>query len=81
MIKKKIKKAVSRKAHNSNININIPISSSSKPFQSNRRAALINKGNHQKIIGTPDYIAPEIINQTSVDNKSIDWWSLGVIAY
>ena len=47
----------------------------------NRRAALINKGNHTKIVGTPDYIAPEIINQTSTSNKSIDWWSLGVIAY
>lgn len=34
-----------------------------------------------KLIGTPDYIAPEIINKTSSDNKTIDWWSLGVIAY
>ena len=34
-----------------------------------------------KLIGTPDYIAPEIINKTSIDNKTIDWWSLGVIAY
>lgn len=37
---------------------------------------------HQaNIIGTPDYIAPEIINHISSNNKSIDWWSLGVIAY
>ena len=34
-----------------------------------------------KLIGTPDYIAPEIINQTSLTNYSIDWWSLGVMAY
>ena len=34
-----------------------------------------------KLIGTPDYIAPEIINQTSVSNSSIDWWSLGVMTY
>lgn len=39
-----------------------------------------NKDN-SKIIGTPDYIAPEIINQTSISNRSIDWWSLGVMAY
>lgn len=33
------------------------------------------------LIGTPDYIAPEIINQVSLNNYSIDWWSLGVMAY
>jgi serine/threonine kinase 32 len=49
--------------------------------KSNRRVALINKTNSAKIIGTPDYIAPEIINQTSNSNHSIDWWSLGVMAY
>lgn len=37
--------------------------------------------NTTKIVGTPDYIAPEIINGESLDNLSIDWWSLGVIAY
>ena len=36
---------------------------------------------HIHIIGTPDYIAPEIINQTSYSNYTIDWWSLGVMAY
>jgi serine/threonine protein kinase len=34
-----------------------------------------------KLIGTPDYIAPEIIFKTSLNNFSIDWWSLGVMAY
>ena len=33
------------------------------------------------LIGTPDYIAPEIINKISVNNYTIDWWSLGVMAY
>ena len=33
------------------------------------------------LIGTPDYIAPEIINRISTKNKSVDWWSLGVLAY
>jgi serine/threonine protein kinase len=46
-----------------------------------RRVALVNRTDIAKIIGTPDYIAPEIINQTSINNYSIDWWSLGVMAY
>jgi serine/threonine protein kinase len=47
----------------------------------NRRTALVNKQSNIKLIGTPDYIAPEIINRTSTDNMTIDWWSLGVMAY
>ncbi|CAD8059051.1 unnamed protein product [Paramecium primaurelia] len=39
-----------------------------------------NSGN-KKIIGTPDYIAPEIIQGVSVTNYSADYWSLGVIMY
>lgn len=37
--------------------------------------------NKVRLIGTPDYIAPEIISGESLDNLSIDWWSFGVIAY
>lgn len=33
-----------------------------------------------RIIGTPDYIAPEIINGEPHD-KTVDWWSLGVMLY
>ena len=33
------------------------------------------------LIGTPDYIAPEIIHHISADNPTIDWWSLGVMVY
>ena len=46
-----------------------------------RRTALCGVNRSAKLIGTPDYIAPEIINQTSVSNSSIDWWSLGVMTY
>jgi serine/threonine protein kinase len=33
------------------------------------------------IIGTPDYIAPEVLTKKSANNFTIDWWSLGVIIY
>ena len=38
------------------------------------------KGVH-RIIGTPDYIAPEIIKGDNCNNKAVDLWSLGVILY
>lgn len=37
------------------------------------------KGN--RIIGTPDYMAPEVINGTCYDDPCIDWWSVGVILF
>ena len=37
--------------------------------------------NKERIVGTPDYIAPEVINGISITNKTLDFWSLGVIMY
>lgn len=34
-----------------------------------------------RIVGTPDYIAPEVIRGESITNPSLDWWSFGVLAY
>jgi len=34
-----------------------------------------------RIVGTPDYIAPEIINGENCSSKTVDIWSLGVILY
>ena len=36
---------------------------------------------NDRLIGTPDYMAPEIIKGISFDNYSIDWWSLGVMVF
>eukprot|EP00330_Aristerostoma_sp_ATCC50986_P012139 CAMPEP_0114596692 /NCGR_PEP_ID=MMETSP0125-20121206/18827_1 /TAXON_ID=485358 ORGANISM="Aristerostoma sp., Strain ATCC 50986" /NCGR_SAMPLE_ID=MMETSP0125 /ASSEMBLY_ACC=CAM_ASM_000245 /LENGTH=124 /DNA_ID=CAMNT_0001800207 /DNA_START=1025 /DNA_END=1395 /DNA_ORIENTATION=+ len=45
----------------------------------------ISKGHEMKqmkrIVGTPDYMAPEIIKLEDCSNKAIDFWSLGVILY
>jgi serine/threonine protein kinase len=30
--------------------------------------------------GTPEYIAPEILNKEG-HNKNIDWWSFGILLY
>jgi hypothetical protein len=34
-----------------------------------------------KIVGTPDYIAPEVLRGNCVDANPTDWWALGVIIY
>jgi len=46
-----------------------------------RKTLLYNSKGKVNLIGTPDYIAPEIIKHQSVDNQTIDWWSFGVIVY
>ena len=32
-------------------------------------------------MGTPDYIAPEVLQGVTKSNECVDWWSLGVIAF
>ena len=34
-----------------------------------------------RIVGTPDYIAPEMLKGECSSNPSADYWSLGVIMY
>ena len=40
-----------------------------------------NEKQKQRIIGTPDYIAPEILLENKVDSKALDWWSVGIILF
>ncbi|CAG7837436.1 unnamed protein product [Allacma fusca] len=35
---------------------------------------------NRRILGTPDYLAPELIKQSGHDS-AVDWWSLGVCTY
>lgn len=40
------------------------------------------KGEHKKIVGTPDYMAPETIDETSMTKgTAMDWWAIGCIIY
>ena len=48
--------------------------------KSNRISDLAKKEVH-RIVGTPDYMAPEIISGKNCNSKAIDLWSLGVILY
>jgi serine/threonine protein kinase len=34
----------------------------------------------RSFIGTPEYLAPEIVSHKSYD-KGVDWWALGILIY
>lgn len=36
---------------------------------------------NSKIVGTPDYMAPEVILGEGLQNSVIDWWSVGIILF
>lgn len=59
-------------------------SKNSLPSPREREDAQAKKRNskrHHRLIGTPDYMAPEIILGGSVMSYSLDWWSLGCILF
>ena len=38
-------------------------------------------GKTNTLVGTPDYMAPEMIDFPHQHDKSVDWYSLGVLSY
>ncbi|CAD8097849.1 unnamed protein product [Paramecium sonneborni] len=52
-----------------------------KKSQSFRTSKILQENAKIRIIGTPDYIAPEIIRGQSFSHKSQDFWALGIILY
>jgi len=43
-------------------------------------AKVVQQGLTRSVVGTPDYMAPEVINQSG-HGKCVDWWMLGVLLY
>ena len=41
----------------------------------------LNDSMEDQIVGTPDYMALELIEETKVVSAGVDWWSLGCIVY
>ena len=42
---------------------------------------IIDPEKRRRIMGTPDYIAPEILDGKGANQTSVDWWALGIIVF
>lgn len=46
-----------------------------------RKPLVSGKASGRMLVGTPDYMAPEMINSIDDNGQSIDWWAIGCIIY
>lgn len=56
-------------------------SSSFSKLLSPRRQPLRGSQRRNRVVGTPDYIAPEVLGGKAADDFAVDWWALGVLAF
>ncbi|XP_046661322.1 serine/threonine-protein kinase greatwall isoform X1 [Homalodisca vitripennis] len=54
--------------------------SSHTPFRTPKSVRRGKPSSDQRILGTPDYLAPELLLRQG-DGPSVDWWALGVCMY
>lgn len=48
---------------------------------SRKERKLLVSRDHFKVVGTPDYMAPEMIDSKDDSGPAIDWWAIGCITY
>lgn len=57
-----------------------PFSSQQTPFRTPKSVRRGKSASDQRILGTPDYLAPELLLRKS-HGSGVDWWALGVCLY
>ena len=45
------------------------------------KASLESKQSEGRIVGTPDYMAPEMLEGKGLDQPTIDYWALGILFF
>lgn len=60
---------------------NLKFTTNTSSSKNSMHRSSLRKSNLHRIIGTPDYISPEILKGSDFNNPSSDFWSLGVMLF